>query len=124
MKKNDYSIILLIIILAGAFFIGNRVKNAAFDTYYVEVEVQGEIVYKELLTEVLKDEIVIDNDNGYNKIVISDGVVNMIEADCRDQVCVQSRMISAPGESIVCLPHKIIVQITGTKRGEVDVISN
>ena len=36
----------------------------------------------------------------------------MEAADCRDQICVRHRAVSAVGESIICLPHKLVVEIT------------
>ena len=39
----------------------------------------------------------------------------MIDADCNDLVCVRSfGAISKPGETILCLPHKLIVEVRST----------
>ncbi len=35
----------------------------------------------------------------------------MKEADCPDKVCVGMRRISKSGETIVCLPHKLVIAI-------------
>ena len=48
---------------------------------------------------------------GTNTVVIKDGVVYMSEANCKNQVCVNSGKISKKGESIICLPNKVIVEI-------------
>ncbi len=124
MKKYDWLIILLVLVLAGGFFIGNRLLNSRFDEKQVEIIVFGEKVYSEKLTNSLHEEFVIDNEHGYNRVRMEGGLVWMEEADCRDQVCVMSKSISNPGESIVCLPHQVIVRIVGAQIGEVDVISN
>lgn len=50
-------------------------------------------------------------DTGTNTVVIKDGVVFVKEASCKNQVCVNSGKISKKGESIVCLPNKVIVEI-------------
>ena len=47
----------------------------------------------------------------YNLLSIADGAVRMEAADCRDQICVRHRPVSAGGESIICLPHKLVVEI-------------
>ncbi len=47
----------------------------------------------------------------YNLLSVSDGVVRMEAADCRDQICVRHRAVSAAGESIICLPHKLVIEI-------------
>ena len=49
----------------------------------------------------------------YNVVVIKDGKVSVTEASCKNQVCVKHSEISLSGESIVCLPNRLIVRIEG-----------
>ena len=59
-----------------------------------------------------------------NNIIIEDGHVSMAYSDCANQVCVDTGAIHLSGDSIVCLPNKVMVEITGGgKDGDVDVIS-
>lgn len=53
----------------------------------------------------------------YNLLIIADGEVRMAAADCRDQICVQHRPVSDAGESIICLPHRLVVEIMGDAEG-------
>jgi hypothetical protein len=46
----------------------------------------------------------------------------MASSDCHNQVCVEHAPISHSGESIICLPHKLVVTIKGGKEAEVDAI--
>ncbi len=46
-----------------------------------------------------------------NVITIKDGMVFVSDANCKNQVCVKKGKISKKGESIVCLPNKVIVEI-------------
>ncbi|MBQ1411998.1 MAG: NusG domain II-containing protein [Clostridia bacterium] len=46
-----------------------------------------------------------------NVIEIRDGGVRMIRADCPDQVCVHTGRITETGQSIVCVPHRVVVTI-------------
>ena len=55
---------------------------------------------------------VIPDEGAFNLFSVTDGVVRMEAADCRDQICVRHRAVSAVGESIICLPHKLVVEIT------------
>ena len=63
--------------------------------------------------------------NGSNVLVIEDGVAYMREANCPDKFskngCVNTGKISYVGQTIVCLPNKIIVEIVGEGEGIVDV---
>ena len=54
----------------------------------------------------------IPDEGAFNLFSVTDGVVRMEAADCRDQICVRHRAVSAVGESIICLPHKLVVEIT------------
>lgn len=53
-----------------------------------------------------------------NVVVIHDGTVHMESADCKNQVCVHTGEISRAGESIICLPNKVVVEITGSTEEE------
>lgn len=56
--------------------------------------------------------VTIESSLGYNILVIKDGVAAVIEADCPEQICVQSMAISkeCPG-IIVCLPHELVISL-------------
>ncbi len=47
----------------------------------------------------------------------------MISADCPDQICVNHGAVSKENESITCLPHKLIVEIHGGEKTDVDVVA-
>lgn len=46
-----------------------------------------------------------------NTAVIESGTVRMRWADCKNQICVRHPAISKKGETIICLPHRIVVEI-------------
>ncbi len=63
--------------------------------------------------------------NGYTLTVTAeDGGLHVSEADCPTQDCVHTGTISRSGQSIVCLPARIIIQLTGGQAdpGGVDVV--
>ena len=55
----------------------------------------------------------IEGAGGYNFLVIEGGEVWLSEADCPNLLCVKTGRIRYAGQSIVCLPHKLAVRITG-----------
>ena len=59
----------------------------------------------------------------YNLILIEDGKVSVADADCPDQLCVRQRSISGNGESIICLPHRLVVQIESEEERKLDAIA-
>ncbi len=46
-----------------------------------------------------------------NTIEIKDGEVDVTEASCKNRICVNHKKIEKKGESIVCLPNKVVVEI-------------
>lgn len=48
---------------------------------------------------------------GTNVIEVSAGRARCVEADCSNQTCVNQGWVSGAGQTIVCLPHKLTVQV-------------
>ena len=73
-------------------------------------------------------DVEVRHDGHLNIVSIKDKKVHMEYSDCKNQVCVHTGEISRPGETIVCLPNYVIVEIIGSKEGggednAVDVIA-
>jgi hypothetical protein len=64
-----------------------------------------------------------ENDEYINRIVIKDGKASVSEANCPDGICVSHRAIGRTGETIVCLPHGLVVRIETDKEPELDMVS-
>jgi hypothetical protein len=103
LKKGDF----LIIGAVAAVFILSVVFIFSFSNQgsRVVIKQNNEIIYNQSINQ--NDTV----DTGSNIVIIKDGVVFMNEADCKNQICVKSGKISKKGESIVCLPNKVIVEI-------------
>lgn len=50
---------------------------------------------------------------GHNVVVVEKGTAHMAEADCPHQNCVHQQPIDRPGQQIICLPHKVWVEVVG-----------
>ncbi|HHV62586.1 MAG TPA: NusG domain II-containing protein [Firmicutes bacterium] len=59
---------------------------------------------------------------GYELLEIQDGKVRIAESNCPEQVCVRTGWISRPGQSIICVPNRVMVYIDGSGDG-VDVVA-
>lgn len=56
-------------------------------------------------------QLVVEGELGVNVIEVRDGSVRCLEADCSNQVCVNTGWVGAAGQMIVCLPHELTVQV-------------
>jgi hypothetical protein len=63
--------------------------------------------------------------DGYNVIEVREGMIRVVEANCPEQVDVRQGWISSPYESIVCLPHRLVITIlpADPQRRDIDGIS-
>ena len=118
MKKNDWILVTVILVLAGVGFL-NYTNFGRQTTGVVKVIVDGELLGTYSLE---KEQEIKINDTNY--LIIKDGQADMTEANCPDQICVDHKTISKNKETIICLPNKVIVEIVGGKDVEIDAVTN
>ena len=58
-----------------------------------------------------------------NLLVIRDGVALVESASCPDGICAAHKPISREGESIVCLPHRVVITVHTIDGEEPDIIA-
>lgn len=61
-------------------------------------------------------------DGAVNLIEIDGERIRVKEANCHDRVCIKSDWITHPGETIVCLPHKLVIEIKSSIGGGSSVV--
>ena len=82
--------------------------------------VDGQVVESLPLDEDCEYDIKSDA-GAVNTLVIKDGAAKMTQADCPDKICVNHRAISLSGESIICLPHKVVVSVVDEKSSDSEI---
>lgn len=121
--KNDIFLILFFLIVGLAAFAFMQLQKES------GAEVRVSVNNKEYGTYSLnKDQTITIGEDGWkNILVIKDEKASMTKADCPDKICVNHAAISKTGETIVCLPHKVVVEVVdenGTQNKEqIDIIS-
>ncbi len=121
MKKGDIKVILIIVLLVivtygYVFYVGFTT-----DETILRVSRDQEILHEYKLDESYKNMIKIEDDENYNVLYIENGEVWIGEASCLNQVCVNHSKISNVGETIVCIPNRLILEIIGDNK-TIDVI--
>jgi hypothetical protein len=115
-------IVVLVIVTLGSSAAAFINSNKAYNNKYVEIEVKGKLYKKLPLDNSSNERIQIDTDLGSNIVEISNGKVKILDADCPDKICIQDGSISKPGAILVCLPHKVVINIKG-QNSETDALS-
>lgn len=110
-KKLNVILVVVIAALACAGLVTTRLigANTDADTATVVIRDGVQNVYELPLGQDATKTVT--TDLGTNVIEIKDGRVHVEEADCPNQDCVHQGWIDAAGEQIVCLPHKLTVDI-------------
>lgn len=70
-----------------------------------------------------RTEFISYGEENYNLLFISNGEASVSDADCPDGLCIRSRNISRNGENIICLPHKLVIQIESKEESELDTVT-
>ena len=121
-NRNDVlfiAVLLLIVALAGAAFFFLRGEGDS-----VTVSVDG----KHYGTYPLHADLTLSIRTGEegdqeNLLVIRDGKALVESATCPDGICAAHKPISREGESIVCLPHRVVITVHTTDGEEPDIIA-
>ena len=118
-KKRRLDIIILIVLIVIA--IGSWIAvTVLFDVNgdYVEVIVDNHV--QKVISLNDDGEYQVDDGEYSNIITIKNREVYMKSSDGPDQICVKQGKIKKQGESIICLPHKLVIRIASEEYPEVD----
>jgi hypothetical protein len=113
--KND--IILIGVLLLALLLVGGGVLLFQKPGDVVVVTVDGSVMGTYSLLEDLT--LPIHTGEGgeqVNVLVIKDGEAYVQSASCPDGICAAHKPISRQGESIVCLPHRVVVTVQCTEQ--------
>ncbi|MST75805.1 NusG domain II-containing protein [Roseburia sp. MUC/MUC-530-WT-4D] len=121
-RKRDMIFLLVTavvcLVLLGYYYLGHGDKGA-IAVVTVDGEVYGEYQLDEdQVVEIKKDGKVT------NTLTIADQKADMTDADCPDLLCVQQKAISRDGETIVCLPNKVVVTVESNEKSDMDAVAN
>ena len=106
MKKKDLCLILVFLLIAGLIYLFTRNGEAGNQ---VRITLDGKEYGTYSLSE--NQEIPVQTEYGYNIVQIEDGMVFMKDADCPDKYCIHQGKTARKNKSIVCLPHKLMVEV-------------
>lgn len=115
--RND--LILIAVLLTVSVLAGLCLWLVRGEGDTVTVTVDGDTYGVYSLTE--ERQVEITTPHGRNVLVIRDGRAQVTDADCPDGICANHRPIHRSGESIVCLPHKVVVTVSAADGDAPDV---
>ena len=93
---------------AGSAYTASDAGGAAAALYAV---IQNSDGFYQVLSLGEDTTVTVTGSLGTNIIEVADGRVRCLESDCSNQTCVKQGWVSGRGQTVVCLPHKLIVQV-------------
>ncbi len=121
MKKNDFILIAALLVAALSVFLLYRAFHTE-EGAYVLIEV-AEKEYAKLPLDA-DTEFEIEGENSLSCVLkISGGEAKVTHALCPDKICKGHASISHSGETIVCLPARIVIKVVGAGEAETDAVA-
>ncbi|TPG78121.1 NusG domain II-containing protein [Brevibacillus laterosporus] len=124
MKRADLILIGIVLVVALVFLVPRYYNTGSSENLHnvhkvAKITVNNQL-YKTI--ELTKEEqiIMVDTDHGQNILKVHDFGIEMFEADCDDKVCLSFGFITEPSQTIVCLPHRVLVEIISDEGADID----
>lgn len=121
LRRNDFLLIGAFLIISLCLLLYQNTIGAKTGAVVVILQ-DGEEIGRYPLEEEL--ELLIEGNYGDNLLVIGNGKAFIKEADCPDRLCVKQKAVSRQGESLICLPHRLVVTVEGAPDNDVDAVAD
>ena len=114
MRSTRFWVLIVAAVLAVSLLAAAVVRLASPGGSVAEITVDGQVVERIDLDRVTEGyTFMVEDEWGSNTIQVEPGRIRVLEADCPDQVCVDQGWIADGTVPIVCLPHKLVIEIVG-----------
>ncbi len=116
--RNDVVLIVCLVLVATLFMTYLFVLRDKGDT--VKVTVDGKFYKEYPLSQNITEDIRVGEN--LNRFVIKDGKAYVETATCPDGICVDHLPIYRDGQSIVCLPNRVVITVISKAENAPDAV--
>ncbi|MGI6563371.1 MAG: NusG domain II-containing protein [Clostridia bacterium] len=121
LKPGDILIFAVIICISVAIFASFRIRTGAGHAV-AQIIRDGEVIRTIDLDQV-DEPIIIELKGKYNNIIIAEErTIRFERSDCPDRICEKMGRISRPGQTAVCVPAGVIINIIGSAEDDTDIV--
>lgn len=121
MKRGDVVILILALLLCAAPLL--MLLPAPSAPTRAVVRQNGAVLCTLPLEANAEKEILSPDGSGFNLVRVQSGTVCIADADCPDRTCVRMGAISRPGDTLVCLPHRLTITLEGAAGSALDAVT-
>jgi hypothetical protein len=125
MTVLDRKVMLTLIIIAACLF-GFRFWPAPSGQLTARVEVAGKVIREIDLDQAAGRTIPIKLPRGQAELEVKDRAIRLKEMPatiCPRKICSHTGWIRKPGETIICLPNRLVIRLVGPGKQTVDAIA-
>lgn len=120
-RKKDVFVFLVLLFVVLAIYVGFKYFGNE-NGKYVKVYVNNKLTKTFKLNSDVR--YMIKSGDGYNFLMIKNNQARIVDADCENLICKDKGSISKKNESIICVPHKVVVTIDSDEEASVDAVAD
>ena len=115
--KGDIILIVSLIVISLAMFISSFSQS---ESLIAEIYVDGEKAHSIALEEVTESYTINEN---YCQLLIEKDGVSFAFSNCGDQLCVKKGKLKRQGDTMACVPEKVVVVLKIDKQNKIDGVA-
>lgn len=120
MKRNDVILIAILLIISVGWIVLLALGRKSGDNVLIYSD---GVLYGRYSIHDYNDITIESDDGAYNRIIVDNNEVYMMDANCPDKVCINQGNISKGNDTICCAPNGIVIVIESNIEGEYDAIT-
>jgi hypothetical protein len=106
----DVIAIVLLLLLSTSVILHNKLGSNLPWARVAEVSIfrDGELLFQHVRLDKDQEVVLL---NGHMMVEVKDGRLRVKESDCPRRICLHTGWIQHPGETIVCVPNKMVIEV-------------
>lgn len=115
--KGDIILIVSLLVLCLGLFINSFGKS---ENLTADIYVSGEKAHSIALSEVTESYTLNEN---YCQLLIEKDGVSFVFSDCADKLCIKKGKLKNQGDTMACVPEKVVVIIKSDNKKQIDGVA-
>lgn len=115
--KGDIILIVSLLVLCLGLFITSFGKS---ENLTADIYVSGEKTHSIALSEVTESYTLNEN---YCQLLIEKDGVSFVFSDCADKLCIKKGKLKNQGDTMACVPEKVVVIIKSDNKKQIDGVA-
>lgn len=115
--KGDVILIVLLIVISLVMFV---FSFSGSEKLIAEIYVDGEKTHSIALSEVTESYTVNEN---YCQLLIEKDGVSFVFSDCGDKLCIKRGKLKNQGDTMACVPEKVVVILKADGKEKIDGVA-